>query len=252
MNCPEIRNLLNAHLDEELDVVNDAAVAAHLENCPACAGAALVLAEHRGLLQEKLTRHRAPPDLAAQIRAALPASPRTTPTPSAAWWLGWSRMGALVACCAIALAVGFSWGGRQARFDVVAAEMTAAHVRARLTGHVIDVESSDRHTVKPWFAGKVDFAPVVPDLSAEGFPLIGGRLERIGGRTVATLVYGRRKHSIDVHVWSGAPAPLLHAVSRDGYSLRGWSAGGLNFAAVTDAAPDELVQLARLFQAANP
>ena len=169
MNCPEIRNLLNAHLDEELDVVNDAAVAAHLENCPACAGAALVLAEHRGLLQEKLTRHRAPPDLAAQIRAALPASPRTTPTPSAAWWLGWSRMGALVACCAIALAVGFSWGGRQARFDVVAAEMTAAHVRARLTGHVIDVESSDRHTVKPWFAGKVDFAPVDPTSRRKDF-----------------------------------------------------------------------------------
>ena len=125
-------------------------------------------------------------------------------------------------------------------------------MRARLTGHVIDVESSDRHTVKPWFAGKVDFAPLVPDLAAEGFPLIGGRLERIGSRTVATLVYGRRKHSIDVHVWSGDPAPLAGTASHDGYSLRGWSAGGLNFTAVSDVAPEELAQLVKLFQAVSP
>ena len=251
MNCPEVRNLLSAHLDEELDVVNDAAVAAHLENCPACAEVALALAEQRGLLQEKLTRHQAPPDLVAQIRAALPATSRNMSVASAPSWFAWSHWGALAACCALAIIGGFSWGGRAARSEMLAAEMTAAHVRARLTGHMIDVESSDRHTVKPWFAGKVDFAPVVPDFAAEGFPLMGGRLERIGERTVATLVYGRRKHSIDVHVWSGDPAPLSRATSRDGYALRGWSAGGLHFSAVTDAAPEELAQLVRLFQANN-
>jgi len=132
------------------------------------------------------------------------------------------------------------------------AELTTAHVRARLTGHVIDVESSDRHTVKPWFAGKVDFAPLVLDLASDGFPLVGGRVERIGSRTVATLVYGRRKHSIDVHVWSGEPAPLSGSTSHDGYSLCGWSSGGLHFVAVTDAAPEELAQLEHLFKATAP
>jgi len=162
------------------------------------------------------------------------------------------RPAALAASLALAGFAGFSWGGRQAQTGMLAGEMAAAHVRARLTGHVIDVESTDRHTVKPWFAGKVDFAPFVPDLAADGFPLLGGRLERIGGRTVATLVYGRRKHSIDVHVWSGEPAAVAGHASLDGYALRGWSAGGLNFTAVSDVAPEDLAQFGRLFQAAGP
>ncbi len=251
MNCAEVRILLNAHLDEELDVVNDAAVASHLENCPACAEIVLGLAEQRELLREKLTRHRAPPELGAQIRAALPvAQASVIAIPG---WNHWARWTALAAsCCILTAFAGYRWGERQARTEALSGEITAAHVRARLTGHLIDVESSDRHTVKPWFAGKVDFAPVVPDLAADGFPLLGGRLERIGDRTVATLVYGRRKHTIDVHVWAGEPAPLRGTISRDGYSLRGWSAGGLHFTAVSDTAAEELVQLERLFAAANP
>ena len=253
MNCPEIQRLLGAHLDEELDVVNDAAVAVHLETCPACAEAALVLAELRGLVQEKATRHRAPAGLAAQIRAALPDTARRVPARSGAWWTsGWLQPVALAASLALAVLGGFSWGGRAARTEALADELTAAHVRARLAGHMIDVASSDRHTVKPWFAGKVDFAPFVPDLATDGFPLLGGRLERIGGRTVATLVYGRRKHTIDVHVWTGAPAPVAGAFSRDGYSIRGWQKGGLNYTAVSDAAPEDLAQLHRLFEAAAP
>ena len=245
MNCNETRRLLAAHLDEELDVVNDAAVAAHLETCPACAEAALAHTERRGLLQEKLTRHRAPPELAAQIRAALPRTETTAPRG------GWARAMALAASLALVGLAGSWWGTRTARADLLVGELTAAHARARLTGHVIDVESSDRHTVKPWFAGRVDFAPFVPDLAAEGFPLAGGRLERLGGRTVATLVYTRRKHSIDLHVWSGAPEPVSGAASRDGYAVLGWRAGGLNYTAVTDAAPKELAAFASLMQAAK-
>jgi anti-sigma factor RsiW len=250
MNCADVRTLLNAHLDEELDVVNDAAVASHLENCPGCAEIVLRLAEQRELLREKLTRHRAPPELGAQIRAALPVRAPVTPILG---WTHWARWTALAAsCCVLTAFAGYWWRGQQVRTEALGGEITAAHVRARLTGHLIDVESSDRHTVKPWFAGKVDFAPEVPDLAAEGFPLLGGRLERIGERTVATLVYGRRKHTIDVHVWAGEPAPLRGTILRDGYSLRGWSAGGLHFTAVSDTAAEELVQLERLFSAAKP
>jgi anti-sigma factor RsiW len=156
---------------------------------------------------------------------------------------------ALAASLAFAASVGSWWGTRAARTDQFVGELTSAHARARLTGHIIDVESSDRHTVKPWFAGRVDFAPLVPDLAAEGFPLAGGRLDRIGGRTVATLVYTRRKHGIDVHVWSGAPDSVTGPVTRDGYAVIGWQSGGLNYAAVTDAAPEELAAFARLMQA---
>ena len=248
MDCNETRRLLAAHLDEELDVVNDAAVAAHLETCPACAESALAHTEQHRLLQEKLTRHRAPPEFAAQIRAALP---RTEPVAGSRELLAWVRPLAMAASLGGAALVGSWWGLRTSRADLLVGEMTATHARVRLTGHVIDVESSDRHTVKPWFAGRVDFAPLVPDLAADGFPLTGGRLDRIGGRTVATLVYARRKHSIDVHMWTGAPEPVAGAVMRDGYAVLGWKSNGLNYTAVTDAAQEELAAFARLMQAAK-
>ena len=253
MDCNDCGRMLGAHLDEELDVVNDAAVAAHLENCPACAEAALLLAEQHRLFQEPASRFPAPPDLAAQIRAALP---RPTPAESAGagrWWPagGW-RFATLSAGLAVAILGGFFIGVRHERADALASELTEIHVRARLTGHLFDVESTDRHTVKPWFIGKVDFAPFVPDLAADGFPLIGGRLERLVGHTVATMVYRRRLHSIDLHVWSGGPASLSGSLSRDGYSLSGWQSGGLNFAAVSDLAPEEFATFCKLVKQAQP
>ena len=245
MDCPDARRLLDAHLDEELDVVHDAAVAAHLDTCPACAEAALARAEQRQMRREKITRHRAPAELAPQIRAALP---RTTAARPAAWW---PQALALAASVALAALVGNWWGARTARADSLLEEMTAVHARARLTGHVTDVESSDRHTVKPWFAGRVDFAPVVPNLAEQGFPLTGGRLERLGGRTVAALVYARRKHSIDLLVWTGDPAPVRGTTSHAGYSIIGWQEGGLNCTAVSDVAPEDLAAFVNLIRAAK-
>ncbi|MFI5335956.1 MAG: anti-sigma factor family protein [Opitutales bacterium] len=252
MDCNETRRLLGAHLDEELDVVHDAAVAAHLETCPACSETALALMEQHRLLQEKLTRHRAPQDLAAQIRSALPPAARTVDKPR---WTGaplWSQLTALAACLLLGGLAGISWGTRHTQAEILLTELTAAHVRARVSGHAVDVESSDRHTVKPWFIGKVDFAPFVPDFADQGYPLLGGRLERVDGHTTATLVYGRRKHSIDLSMWSGAPAPVTGPAVRDGYSLHSWQAGGLNFAAVSDIAPEELAQFVSLVRAAGP
>ncbi|MBI3885249.1 MAG: anti-sigma factor [Opitutae bacterium] len=250
MDCNEARPLLDAHLDEELDVVHDAAVAAHLETCAGCAALALELTEQRRQRQALLTRHRAPPELTASIRAAWREAEDAMPPKSRGWPRGANRWLALAASVAVAASAGYYFGGQHAQRTALLGELTAAHVRARLTGHLIDVASSDQHTVKPWFAGKVDFAPQVPDLAAQGFPLVGGRLERLAGRTVATLVYGRRRHTIDLQVWAGPPAPLSGAFSADGYSIRGWSAGGLNFAAVSDVAPEDLAAFAELVRGA--
>jgi anti-sigma factor RsiW len=120
-------------------------------------------------------------------------------------------------------------------------ELVDAHVRSLLPGHLLDVESSDRHTVKPWFAGKTDIAPVVVDLADKGFPLLGGRLDYVDGHTAAALAYGRRGHTINLFVWRTAPGePGDGSYSVRGYSLLHWSSGGLSLWAVSDAALSEL------------
>jgi len=120
-------------------------------------------------------------------------------------------------------------------------ELVDAHVRSLLPGHLLDVESTDRHTVKPWFAGKTDIAPVVVDLSDKGFPLLGGRLDYIDGHSAAALVYGRRAHKINVFVWRTTPGePAYGSFAVRGYSLLHWSNGGLTYWAVSDAALPEL------------
>ena len=120
-------------------------------------------------------------------------------------------------------------------------ELVDAHVRSLLPGHLLDVESTDRHTVKPWFAGKTDIAPVVVDLSDKGFPLLGGRLDYVDGHSVAALVYGRRAHKINVFVWRTTPGePVEGSFAVRGYSLLHWSNGGLTYWAVSDAALPDL------------
>jgi anti-sigma factor RsiW len=125
--------------------------------------------------------------------------------------------------------------------DTTTNELIDAHVRSLLPGHLLDVVSSDRHTVKPWFAGKTDIAPAVVDLSASGFPLLGGRLDYVAGHTAATLTYGRRLHTINLFIWrSGQSEGPDGALVLKGYSLLHWTSGGLSYWAVSDAAPSEL------------
>ena len=120
-------------------------------------------------------------------------------------------------------------------------QLVDAHVRSLLPGHLLDVESSDRHTVKPWFAGKTDIAPVVVDLSDKGFPLLGGRLDYVAGHTAAALAYGRRGHTINVFIWRTVPGePRDGSFAVRGYSLLHWSNDGLSLWAVSDAALSEL------------
>jgi anti-sigma factor RsiW len=129
-------------------------------------------------------------------------------------------------------------------------QLVASHVRSLLANHLVDVQTSDRHVVKPWFNGKIDFAPPVVDLADRGFPLVGGRLDYIDGKTVAAIVYRRRLHSVNLFI---RPAQgLLPAVGftsrHDGYSLVRWTQGGLEFWAVSDIEPEELNQFRTAFE----
>lgn len=147
----------------------------------------------------------------------------------------------------IVLAAALGWGAgalrpiARANASDVASELVDAHVRSLQPGHLLDVVSTDRHTVKPWFAGKTDLTPRVVDLTSDGFPLLGGRLDYVAGHSTATLAYGRRLHTINLFVWRADPGDNDgRAVVVKGYSLLHWTDAGLSYWAVTDAAPSEL------------
>lgn len=151
--------------------------------------------------------------------------------------LGWG----VALTVALAAAAGFALDARRAATEHAVDEIVASHVRAGLSSRDIDVISTDRHTVKPWFNGRLDFAPPVVDLSASGFALAGGRLDYVGQRRVAVLVYRYRQHVIDVYVWpSGEGGARPYATVSQGYALDRWEAAGMTWWAVTDAEPSAL------------
>jgi len=151
---------------------------------------------------------------------------------------------------ALVLALGAGWGGHALAIglargtsadDAMVGELVDSHVRSLLADHLMDVKSTDQHTVKPWFIGKADFAPQVTDLASDGFPLLGGRIEYVAGHSAAALVFGRRKHVINVYEWPASSADQrVVREQRSGYSLLHWTANGLSFWAVTDATPADL------------
>ena len=238
--------LLQAEFDGELDAAQSVALASHREECAACQARWAELVALRGALKT-LPYHRASPALARALAERLaPATAALPLRPARRWWREAASFG-----LGAALAASLVLTMRPARDDGMLAALVDDHVRALQPGHFIDVISTDRHTVKPWFDGKLDFAPPVKDLAADGFPLRGGRLDYLGGRAVAALAYEHGKHPIDLFVWPARDAPPTPpATERHGYNVVQWTADGMALTAVSDLERDELEDFARLWQKA--
>jgi anti-sigma factor RsiW len=264
--CGDKELLLHGLLDGELDAANTLLCEAHLRDCAGCAAEYERLQSLRNRIRTAGVRYEASADLRARVTAALGEAAnkdRATETgaraalpppvrldsrgrsrsrkPHVSWALG-GFAGALAAAVAFVMLVRLPG-------QTIADELVASHVRSLLASHLVDVVTSDRHVVKPWFAGKVAFSPPVVDLAQQGFPLVGGRLDYLHGRVVASLVYRRRQHVINVFVWPADPheGPLAVPARRDGYNVVGWKQGGLEFWAVSDVDPSELQLLHAAF-----
>jgi mycothiol system anti-sigma-R factor len=246
--------ILHAYVDGELDAARAAEFERHLENCRDCTATLGAAESLRSSLQRAQLYETAPVGLREKIGAEI----KTVSSPRP-WWRGpgW-RWAAVAAGILIVVVIGwFARPGHQdnaAPAPFTAAEMIDAHIRSLQPGHLTDVASSDRHTVKPWFDGKLDYAPPVRDFGDEDFPLVGGRLDALGGRSVAVLVYGRRKHFINVFVLpTKEPDTPIHPLgSRQGYNWLHWRLKGMEYCAVSDVSGSDLHELAQLLRQEQP
>jgi anti-sigma factor RsiW len=253
VNCAQTRNLLPAFLDGELDLVRHLEIEHHLAECPTCAE------EHEGLrslgaaLKADGLYLRAPPGLAERVRASLHRDV-VTDTVQAGRPARWRRFSVGVGVAAsLALVLGglmlLGWKllhSGPSVDDRLAREVVTSHIRSLQAEHLTDVTSSDRHTVKPWFKGKVDFAPTVCDPGGAGYSLVGGRLDYLDNRAVVALVYRRRQHVINVFLWPAESSPGRGPVTatRNGYHVVQWVGGDMTWWAVSDLNPAELREFA--------
>ena len=242
MNHDEIRELLHAYADGELDLINAREIEQHLRTCEECRGAEEQIRALRQALTSDSPSYRAPAHLRRKIRAAVR---REAKEKSFSPWLAFA-VGA--ACAVIAIALVFFQTTRVSRENAIVDQVIANHVRSLLATHLVDIPSSDQHTVKPWFDGKIDFAPDVHDFATSGFPLVGGRLDYLDGKTVVALVYQRNKHPINVFIMSTAAnrEALPSSTTRRGYNLFHWTRGGMEYWAISDLNEAELRQFIAL------
>jgi anti-sigma factor (TIGR02949 family) len=270
MDCDVVKELLPAYVDGELDPPAIARLRQHTDGCAACAAALRALRQTRALVAGHAKRHQAPPELRAHVLAAvaqeaarasahLPAPTRAQERAREAgagagrrwhWRPEWLRLGGVAlasAACAALVAVQFA---APAARGPIGEDIVASHFRSLQVDHLTDVASTDQHTVKPWFAGKLDFSPPVYDLAPQGYALVGGRLEYLGGRNVAALAYRHRQHLINLFTWpdaGGDAAPRAQA--RQGIHLIEWRNAGMRYWLVSDLGAPELEQLCQLVRA---
>ena len=252
MNCQESSRLLQAYADQQLAPHDAQAIADHLAACAACSTELAQLNSLRGLIKMQGIQHAAPEHLRRRIQLAVreqagPVRPAALPRPG--WWSrlkalpwAWINLG-LASACSLALAVALvlpSTAGSDE--DRLAQELTDSHFRSLLVDHLADVASSDQHTVKPWFTGKLDFAPPVYDFAQQDYSLTGGRLDYVDHRTVAALAYRHKRHVLNLFIWPAADAAHAGArhMSKQGYQLLHWAQGGMQYWLISDMSGADL------------
>src|SRR6266446_3068990 len=274
MNCEEVTNLMDGYLDGELDPITNQTIEQHLRDCPKCEqayeahGALIhmigsatpyykVPVELRERIQSSLREEIAERPAHSVARDAQPMFSRKQPEPrtillGTSWnWL------ALAAAILFAAIIGWNLVPRlqgRGADQFLVTQLIASHVRSLMANHLADIASSDQHTVKPWLDTKLDFAPAVVDLSGEGFPLFGGRLDYLDNRQVVALIYQRRKHFINLFVWpAGADTSKTpKAISRQGYQLLHWADSDFTYWAVSDVNEKDLQTFKQLFEEQLP
>lgn len=273
MNCEKATDLIDGYLDGELDPVTSQAIERHLRDCRNCEQRYMA---HRTVIRavgSAISYYKAPAELRERIQSSLreeiAAGPARNFAPDASvtaekqrvprsilFGTSWNWL-ALAAALILAAIIASSFLPRlrpPASDQFLATQLIASHVRSLMADHLTDVASSDQHTVKPWLDTKLDFAPPVVDLSSEGFPLIGGRLDYLDNRPVAALIYGRRKHFINLFVWPAASdeAKAPKTIAHQGYQLLHWADSDFNYWAVSDVNVNDLQLFKQQFQTRTP
>lgn len=238
--CVDQELLIGGLVDGELDAANTAFVEAHVARCEGCREELERLHALKTLLAGEGVRHSAPDSLTSRIAAMPELAPRAANENWIPHWLAPGLAGAVAASLAM---VTLLPPGTQ---SVVDQEIVSSHVRSLQPGHLTDVQTTNQHIVKPWFNGRIDFSPPVPELADQGFPLAGGRLDSINGKTVAAIVYHRRLHTVNLYVWP-AKDTAERSFVKDGFAVAEWSRNGLRYSAVSDIPAAELRQFETLF-----
>jgi anti-sigma factor RsiW len=253
MNHDEAAKLLGAYRDVELDLNTCVKIEEHVAGCSACQMKLAAEKEFTEIIRAETPRFTPSPFLETRIRARLREQQALAPVPASVTtvsaWRQLSRMwgysSGLIGVLVV-LAIGLTWTREIPELD---RDAIANHVRSLQVNHLMDVASTDQHTVKPWFAGKLDYSPQVIDLGPSGYPLIGGRLDVLDHRNVAALIYQRRKHFINLFIWP-ADADALHGAlyNKDGYHALGWTKSGMNYLAVSELGEKELRDFVGMIQ----
>ena len=248
MICQEAQRLIHPYLDGELDLVRSLEIEAHLKDCQTCGRAYNELRCLHSAVSDTALRFEPTAALRSRVRSAVRDESDVTDRSSRRSWR-WTIPAVSFAVLAIVALSLLALLSRPSTSDLVAQEIVSSHVRSLMEKHLTDVPSSDQHTVKPWFDGRLDFSPPVKDFASAGYSLVGGRLDYIGNRPVAALVYQHRQHYINVFVWpsTGATDASGTALVRQGYNLIHWTNSGMNYWAISDLNLAELQQFVQLF-----
>jgi anti-sigma factor RsiW len=241
MDCKNAQTLLDGYLDGELDPLRNLEIEDHLHGCTPCSHSYSDRQVIRSGLKTDSFYFKAPTDLHKRIlRSVRQAAKAEAPMP----WLSWSwlRVAAPVAAAALVVLMLVPFFAGPSSDELLTQDVVASHIRSLMVNHLADVPSTDEHTVKPWFNGKLDFSPPVDDLAKQGFPLIGGRLDYLDNRPVAALVYQRDKHVINVFIWPSNKTRQTGESSKaqQGYNVIRWSRSGMNFWVVSDLERNQL------------